>query len=34
MPESLSAEGVRWLQYVVDALCRRAGALLSSFGLF
>jgi bifunctional UDP-N-acetylglucosamine pyrophosphorylase / glucosamine-1-phosphate N-acetyltransferase len=34
MPETISRDGVRWLQHVVDALCKRAGALLSSFGLF
>lgn len=34
MPETMSQDGVRWLQGVVDALCRKAGALLSSFALF
>jgi hypothetical protein len=34
MPETISQDGVRWLQQVVDVLCRKAGALLSPFALF
>jgi UDP-N-acetylglucosamine/UDP-N-acetylgalactosamine diphosphorylase len=34
MPAGVSQEGVRWLQYIIDAFCQRAGALLPSFGLF
>ncbi|MEW6441575.1 MAG: UDP-N-acetylglucosamine pyrophosphorylase [bacterium] len=34
MPSSLARDGVAWLQRIVDALCERAGALLSSFELF
>ena len=34
MPETISQDGVRWLQHVVDVLCKKAGALLSSLTLF
>lgn len=34
MPETISQDGVRWLQHIVDALCKRAGTLLSSLTLF
>jgi len=34
LPAAVSQDGVKWLQQIVDALCRRAGALLPSFGLF
>lgn len=34
MPADVSQEGVIWLQRIVDTLCRRAGALLPSLGLF
>jgi len=34
MPKTLSQDGTRWLQSIVDALCIRAGTLLSTFGLF
>lgn len=34
MPPVVSQDGVRWLQHIIDTLCRRVGALLPSFGLF
>ncbi|MCE5335424.1 MAG: protein GlmU [Desulfobacteraceae bacterium] len=34
MRPAVSLDGVRWLQGIVDALCRKAGALLPSFELF
>jgi len=34
MPATISQDGVRWLQHIVDALCDKAGAYLSSFTLF
>ena len=34
MPETISQDGVRWLQHITDALCKKAGTLLSSFALF
>jgi bifunctional UDP-N-acetylglucosamine pyrophosphorylase / glucosamine-1-phosphate N-acetyltransferase len=34
LPDTTSKDGVRWLQHITDALCRKAGALLSSFDLF
>jgi len=34
LPAEVSQDGVRWLQLIVDDLCRKAGALLPSFDLF
>lgn len=34
MPKTLSQDGTRWLQSIVDVLCIRAGTLISTFGLF
>lgn len=34
MPKTVSQDGVWWLQYVVDALCKKAGTLLPSFNIF
>lgn len=34
MDAATSQKGVNWLEYVVDALCKRSGAILPSFGLF
>lgn len=34
MPAAVREEGVKWLQQIVDTLCRRAEALLPSLGLF
>ena len=34
MPKTVCQDGVRWLQQVVDVLCKKAGTLLPSFGNF
>jgi len=34
VPAEVSGDGVKWLQYIVDGLCQKAGALLPSFELF
>lgn len=34
LPAVVKKDGVRWLQQIIDALCRRTGALLPSLGLF
>ncbi len=34
LPWEISQLGVRWLQHIVQSLCRKAGSLLSSFELF
>lgn len=34
MPTVISQDGVKWLQCIVDTLCGKSGALLSSFDLF
>ena len=34
LPETVSQEGTRWLQEIVDELCRQAAVILPSMGLF
>jgi bifunctional UDP-N-acetylglucosamine pyrophosphorylase/glucosamine-1-phosphate N-acetyltransferase len=34
LPGAVSQEGVRWLEHIIDELCRHAAAILSSLDLF